>query len=258
MTEKKFPEGMIPVGDGKFLFACHAGLSCFTHCCRNIRIALYPYDVVRLKQHLQISSDKFLDKYTHITVENGFLPAVTLRMSDNDEKTCPFLGKKGCKIYRNRPTDCRMYPLERAVDRSLPECHSRDFYFVHRADFCLGHGENQEWTVEEWIRDQDIELFNRHNDLWVEIDTLLRTSSVGPGMISEQERKMAFMACYNLDAFRRFIFESTFLKRFNLPAKLVKKLRSDDISLLKFGVDWLRFFLRNDKVLGFKTMERTI
>lgn len=55
--------------------------------------------------------------------------------------------------------------------------------------------------------------------------------------------KMIFMATYNLDAFREFIFESTFLERFALPLERVEKLRTDDEELLVFGYEWLDFGL---------------
>lgn len=257
-VQKEFPEGMIPIGDGTFRFACHPGLSCFTFCCRRVDIVLYPYDIIRLKNRLGIDSERFLDKYTNIVSKDEFLPAVMLKMADNTERTCPFLTGNGCSIYLDRPTDCRTYPLERAVDRGLPDSGVRDYYFVHRAEHCLGHNEEREWTVAEWIKDQDIEIFNRLNEIWVEIDTLIREAGGSPGPDSAKKRKMAFMACYNLDVFSRFIFESTFLKRFSIPSKVIKLLKSDDVELLKFGVDWLRFSLGRDKTLSLKVSSRRI
>ena len=60
--EKKFPEGMVPLGKSTFRFACHPGVSCFTQCCRKLDLFLYPYDIIRLKKRLGISSEEFLDK----------------------------------------------------------------------------------------------------------------------------------------------------------------------------------------------------
>lgn len=247
---------MVPIGDGTFPFACHSGLSCFTFCCRRVDIVLYPYDIIRLKNRLGIDSEEFLDKYANIISKGDFLPVVMLKMTDSAEQTCPFLTANGCSVYPDRPTDCRTYPLERAVDRSLPDSGIRDYYFLHRAEHCLGHNEKREWTVAEWMKDQDIEIFNRMNEIWVEIDTLIRKAGGPPGPDSEKKRKMAFMACYNLDMFRHFIFESTFLKRFSIPSKIIKLLKSDDVALLKFGVDWLRFFLGRDKTLSLKVSLR--
>ncbi len=253
---KQFPEGMTPIGEGTFRFACHPGLTCFTFCCRRVDIMLYPYDIIRMKTRIGITSDDVLDRFARIVMRDSALPVVMLKMADNEEHTCPFLGENGCTIYSDRPTDCRTYPLERAVDRTLPASGPRDYYFVHRAEHCLGHNESREWTVAEWIRDQDIEVFNRINDVWVEVDTLVRKVSWATDRNAEQKRKMAFMASYNLDMFRRFVFESSFLQRFRIPADLSTKLKADDVDLLKFGVDWLRFFLGIDKTLRFTASAR--
>jgi len=54
---------------------------------------------------------------------------------------------------------------------------------------------------------------------------------------------MFYTACYNLDGFRDFVFESTFLDRFVLSPETVETLKSDDIALLRFAFRWLRFAL---------------
>ncbi len=40
----------------------------FSLCCRNLNLFLYPYDVIRLKKGLEITSDQFLDKYVDIVL----------------------------------------------------------------------------------------------------------------------------------------------------------------------------------------------
>ena len=54
---------------------------------------------------------------------------------------------------------------------------------------------------------------------------------------------MFFMVSYNLDAFRAFLFESRFFQRFRLPDKLRGRLEKDDMTLMTFGFDWLKFSL---------------
>ena len=39
---------------------------------------------------------------------------------------------------------------------------------------------------------------------------------------------MFYMACYDLDRFRRFVFETRFLKLFDVDEARVEALRSDD------------------------------
>ena len=50
--------------NSRFKFRCHPGVPCFTQCCRGINIMLTPYDIVRMKNRLQISSSEFLAIYT--------------------------------------------------------------------------------------------------------------------------------------------------------------------------------------------------
>ena len=45
-------------------FSCHKGISCWNACCSNIDISLTPYDVLRMKRHLGITSTEFLRDYT--------------------------------------------------------------------------------------------------------------------------------------------------------------------------------------------------
>ena len=55
--------------------------------------------------------------------------------------------------------------------------------------------------------------------------------------------KMAFMACFNIDEFKKFIFESTFLTRFHVPRDKIDRLKASDIELMSFGFDWIKYFL---------------
>ena len=54
---------------------------------------------------------------------------------------------------------------------------------------------------------------------------------------------MAFMASYNMDAFRLFVFESSMLKRYKVKADLLKKIQKDDVDLMLFGFDWIKLFV---------------
>ena len=54
---------------------------------------------------------------------------------------------------------------------------------------------------------------------------------------------MFYMACYDLDRFRRFVFETRFLELFEVDEARVEAMRSDDQELLDFAIQWLRFRL---------------
>ena len=60
------------------------------------------------------------------------------------------------------------------------------------------------------------------------------------------------MALYNLDKFRRFLFDSTFFDRFEIAESTKKALKEDDVALLNFGFDWLKFSLFGMETLKIK------
>ncbi len=248
--KKEFPDGMVPIGNSSFKFACHSGVSCFTYCCRKLELFLYPYDVIRLKKKLGITSEEFLDKYAGVAQGgNPYFPAVVLRMLDNQENTCPFLDENGCKVYEDRPSACRTYPLERAVDRDSSSGPKSEFYFMTDHPYCKGHREDKEWTVKEWLQDQHLLYYNMMDDLWAEMDTLFSKNPwMGEGAAGPRQR-MAFMVCYNLDAFRAYAQEHQLFDSFKLSKAERRELEKDDEALLRFGFKWLQFILANKPTL---------
>ncbi len=225
-------------------FDCHPGVTCFTRCCKNADMYLYPYDIIRMKNRMGISSGQFLGQHTFQAFrDNPYFPSLMLKMSDDREKSCPFLSPKGCAIYEDRPFSCRAYPLERAVARTGGEVGRAVCYFITSHSYCLGHKESKEWTVEEWIKDQQIQLYNDMNDLWIDIDTIFRGNPWGPQGVNNPALKMAFMACFNIDELKKFIQESTFLSRFDVQQDRIQLIMESDVELMKFGFDWIKFFL---------------
>ena len=57
------------------------------------------------------------------------------------------------------------------------------------------------------------------------------------------EPKMAFMATYNLDSFKKFVFESSFLKRYKVKKRVLQKIKASEKSLLLFGFEWVKVFV---------------
>lgn len=227
-----------------FSFRCHSGLACFNQCCRNINLMLYPYDVLRLKQNLGISSGQFLDDYVDIVLRpDTFFPEVLLRMADNEEKSCIFLTRDGCSVYPDRPDTCRKYPIEEGAvfydNRKVQEV----FHLFKPREFCRGKDEDLTWSPEGWVRDQEGEKHSAMTLRWAQIRHRLQIDpwkGQGPGC---PNGKMAFMAVYNLDAFRDFVFNSSFLKRFKLKAETIRRIKIDDEALLRLGFDWVTLFL---------------
>ncbi len=76
--------------DSQFSFKCHPGIECFTQCCRDINIILTPYDIIRLKNKLGLSSEEFLAIYTEPQMlEKTGLPVITLKFLDETKKMRP-------------------------------------------------------------------------------------------------------------------------------------------------------------------------
>ena len=229
-----------------FSFLCSKDLACFNSCCMALNQYLTPYDILCIKNHLQISSDIFLKKYTteHFGPESG-LPVVTFKVDMNNQLKCPFLTSSGCGIYEARPTSCRMYPLARGVSRSRDTGNVIVHYALFNESHCTGDEQEKIWTIKEWLIDQELEVYNQINDMLLEIISL--KNRLLPEML-DIKSKMAFsLACYNLDNFRKQILEQDLLKNFNLDPDTLEIIRDDDAELLKFGFKWLKQILFNQK-----------
>ncbi len=228
----------------QFVFRCGRELDCFTTCCRDVSIALTPYDVLRLKNALGLDSTEFLERYTLplLSAEQKF-PLVILRM-DAETKKCPFVSQQGCGVYRDRPWACRMYPLGVAAPKQATAT-DQPFHFVLREDLCHGHGCGETRSVSEWLSEQGVEEYEMMAAPFQEI-TLHEFWERGTALTPDQVA-MFYMACYDLDRFRRFVFESRFLQLFEVDDARIEALRSDDEELLEFALQWLRFCIFGEK-----------
>ncbi|MCG8470812.1 MAG: YkgJ family cysteine cluster protein [Desulfobacterales bacterium] len=258
MSESEAKADIVPIRMGRdtgFQFECHKGVSCFTKCCRGIDIVLTPYDVIRLKNRLELSSEEFLAIYTEPQLyEKTDLPVVTLKLLDDEIRSCPFVRDEGCLVYEDRPTTCRYYPLgvgnlshgEEGGD------DDKDFFFFVNEPHCKGFEESKKWTVEEWRKDQGVDRHDEINSGWA--DLIVRKRSFPPNMQwTPKAKEMFFMVCYNIDAFKRFVFESPFLTKFDVDDATVSNIKENEIALLEFGFEWLKdvFFLKKDEIRRF-------
>jgi len=235
---------MIPLGKKKFPFSCHSGLTCFMTCCRNVDMFLFPYDIIRLKNSLGIDSETFLKNHILIVRGNNpYFPSLMLKLMDDEAKSCPFLTDAGCSVYKDRPSSCRTYPLERAVDRNPEGNEPDDYYFLTDHPYCLGHKETQLFSVSEWIRNQQIDIFNVINDLWTEIESVFMSNPWKGEGSGGPKQQLAFMVCYNIDTFRNFVATHRLLDQFRLDKDQKKRIQIDDVELLKFGFQWLKLVL---------------
>jgi uncharacterized protein len=238
----------LSAGDN-FTFSCHPGISCFNKCCNDVNIFLTPYDILRLRKILGVTSSEFLEKYTLLPIEENLRhPVVMLRMGD-DSLNCPFVGETGCSVYSDRPWACRMYPLGIASPKENEESTDEEFYFLLNEEVCRGFEENKgkTWTVSGWMDYQGIAEYEEMGRLFKDIslhEFFRNTKAIEPVKL-----EMFYMACYDLDKFRDFLFVSTFFKRFEVDDLRKEKMKTDDVELLKFGFEWIRFSLFGEKTV---------
>jgi uncharacterized protein len=231
--------------DDTFCFKCGPDVDCFNSCCRDITILLNPLDVIRLRKALGITSEEFLEQYTHkvLNRETG-MPAVVVRMKEDDNKSCPFVGDAGCSVYHSRPYSCRLYPLD--TDQGV------EYSFIVSPEECHGLQQKTEWTVERWRKEQGLRDYDDpdHNlgDV-MSADKLWEEKIADPRM-----QDMIMMVLYDPDRFREFVFNTSFLSKFNIDKDITEKIQNDDVALLYFGAQWLRFALFGKK--GFLKLDK--
>ncbi|MBA3038067.1 MAG: YkgJ family cysteine cluster protein [Desulfobacterium sp.] len=222
----------------KFRFTCKSSLSCFNECCRDLNQFLYPYDILRLKNNLGLSSGMFLEQYTnfHTGPETG-LPVVSLKTDNDLELKCPFVTPSGCKVYKDRPSSCRTYPLSRLISRSRETGRLSEYHMLFREPHCLGFDNGKEQTAHEWIKDQDIELYNEMNDMMMEIISLKNQNM--PGELDIKSSYMFRMALYDLDAFRTYLFSVENMINY-IDENDLKAAKQNDTELLKIALKWVK------------------
>jgi Fe-S-cluster containining protein len=231
--------------DDTFRFSCHPDIECFNRCCGDLNQCLTPYDILRLKKRLKLSSGEFLKGYTthHIGPGSG-LPVVTLKMQEHENLSCPFVSKAGCTVYPDRPGSCRIYPLARIVQRR-PNQHTCDeFHIVIKESHCLGFKELKEWTVREWKQDQAVNIYDEMNDLLMDIISLKNRS--GRRKLTHRENESFYLACYDLDRFRDLVFEKRLWEDHPVNEEVIKSLEEDDVALMRFGIEWIKGRLFGD------------
>jgi Fe-S-cluster containining protein len=239
------------LGDGEtFSFACNPGVPCFNRCCRDVNIVLTPLDVLQLARARQMPTDEFLDAHTLNPITKDMpLPIVLLKMGDDPERECTFLGENGCTVYERRPWACRMYPVGMAIPPSRAGSEEPEpIFFLFEDDYCEGrHQGGRQWTALEWRTDQGVIERDEIEAGWRAI--VSHPWFIGGRRLDPKRMHMYYTACYDLDNFRSFVFESTFLERFDLDPELVEQLREDDLALLRFAFHWLRFALFAEPVM---------
>ncbi len=230
----------------KFKFSCHERLPCFNTCCNDVNIFLTPYDVLRMRRSTGLSSGEFLKRYTIPLLGDEGLPLVVLKMMDDENKSCPFVMPDGCRIYQDRPWSCRMYPI-------FPVSSGEEGFLIKEDPPCLGFKEEKQWTIEEWKKDQGIDIYDKMNESYKEItfhDYFQKGNKIDSG-----KAKLLYTACYDLDDFKKFLFGTRFFDIYDVEKEVIEKIKEDEEELLSFGYGWIRFNLFSEDTLKLKDKE---
>jgi len=234
MTEN---EMILLSSEDTFDFSCTKHIPCFNECCRDLNQFLTPYDILRLKNRLNISSALFLERYTHQhTGPESGLPVVTFKTGA--DLKCPFVTPEGCSVYEDRPSSCRMYPLMRMISRSRETGRITEQFVLLKEEHCLGFGQDRKWTAKAWIKDQGLGPYNEMNDRLMEIIALKNQKHPGP--LDIKSRHFFHISLYDLDAFRAQVFEKGILTDLHADIEISEAAKTDDTALLKLGVEWIK------------------
>ncbi len=258
------PDGSSPVepvrlkGQDRFNFSCHRGVSCWNACCHGADVTLSPYDILRLCRNLGLRPREFLERYTVPAVwERADLPVAKLKMGGDDGTgPCAFVTEDGCTVYEDRPATCRYYPLGLATVKMKGHQTVEDFHFLVKEAHCRGHDEDHRQSIDQFRAEQGVEAYDRVNRGWMDI--LMKMTSwrtVGGPFgrdLAPPTRKMFYMVSTDVDALRRFVFETRFLDIYEIDPDVVDRLKTDDEALLALGFDWLKNVLFNERTITMK------
>lgn len=112
-----------------------------------------PYDILRFKQHLGISSSEFLLKYTLPSeMDQNGIAGVKLRPVENGS-SCQFMNPEGCGVYGDRPIACRYYPVALLSMRKQDEYTDTQSYALVKEEHCLGHNEPRKITIDAYRKE---------------------------------------------------------------------------------------------------------
>ncbi len=239
----KNPSNVLPeklTFDSKLKFKCHPGVSCFTACCHNIKITLTPYDILKLSERLEIKAHEFIIQYTQpIFLEKTDMPGVAIKLT-GEKNGCPFVTPEGCTVYTDRPSACRYYPVGMADfhEGGTNDADEEKFFFIVKEPHCKGFEEDKIWTIREWRADQGVDTRDEMNKDWLRL--IMRRKSFGhQASMSDAAKRMFFMASTDLDTFRNFIFNSSFLDTYEVDAETLEIIKNDNIELMHFSFKYL-------------------
>ncbi len=233
--------------DSEIQFDCHPGVSCFNACCKNVDITLTPYDLLRLRQRLGLSSQELVARFTMpFEMDHHGMPGLKL-LTKPGKSECVFLRESGCSVYEDRPAACRYYALGSMGMRKKDSAAVEDLYFLVKEAHCRGHEEPKKLTVRQYRQEQGIAPYDEMNRDWRDIIIKKRSSGPTLGAPSERSFQLFDMCSYDLDSFRDFVQSPSFQSLFEVDPQALQQLKTDDEALLRFAMRFLKQVLFGEK-----------
>ncbi|MFN4197305.1 MAG: YkgJ family cysteine cluster protein [Caldimicrobium sp.] len=194
--------------DDTISFRCYKGIVCFTKCCYDVKLVLSPYDLMRLKKALGLTTEAFIEKYGELYIgEVTQLPIVSVNMNPYDY-SCPFLHKEeGCKVYPDRPSACRIYPLARYFAEK-ENGEKIELYKIIRETHCKGYYENYPITVRAYLEDQGLLPYHYFNDLWGEV--VFKRQKYADTPLTGDLLETIYLLAYDLESLKNALQKKNF------------------------------------------------
>ncbi len=114
-------------------------------------------------------------------------------------------------------------------------------FMVLKEPHCRGFDGGQSKTVQQWIDEQGLSIYNDINDKLMQIISLKNRRM--PEVLDIKASRLFFTALYDLDSFRSQIINNGLLADFQLDASLVDRALEDDLALLEAGIKWVERML---------------
>ena len=133
----------------------------------------------------------------------------------------PVCEREGLQVYPHRPWACRMYPLGMAEPQG-PNAALHRFYFLVEEKLCHGHGAGEEHSVREWIGSREPKTTTGCRTPFLEF--MSHPGFEKPESLSAAQMAMYYMALYDLDRFRSFVFDTRFLELFEIDETRIEAL----------------------------------
>lgn len=243
-ASREFLENLPELKQGEtFCFDCNPEVPCFNRCCAELTLPLTPYDVLRLRRHLGLGGEAFLNSFTRMRSfpDTGF-PLPMLRMLEGPGEPCPFVTPAGCSVYEDRPGACRFYPLGRGAKMADDGVAER--FFVVREPHCHGFDQGTERTARQWLENQELEPYNAANDRYMRLMAMVRATGKP---LEPRLATMAVLCLFQLDKLRELISHMRIFEHVDADAHRQTVVMEDspagDQAALDFGLDWMELVI---------------